>query len=431
MKMKQYQKVYQSIRDDILHGFLTKDDQLPSIRQAAIQFQVSKTTIEKAYMMLEDEGYIYACAQKGYYVLVDDDALTLRKQLLEPIQLEQPQYRYDLSKQAIDKDMFDFSIWKRYLKNVMELQDEIVTYGDVIGEQSLRQALSQYAYRMRKVFAYPENIIVGASVQVLLYQVLALHDKKKNIAIHKNGYVQAKRVIKDLGHTIISYETLTKEFLQHHHIDMLYIQQPMVYLNKKEREEILLWAQQNNTYIIEDDHNGELIDFHHIQSAWQKADMQHIVYIGSFSRLLPSSFRISYVVLPQSLFEIFNKKKMQYSPSASKIEQLALANYIVDGHLERYVKKLARYYNRKSQYVYEMLRAIFPYEQIELESVHLRYLITVDIFDMHQFDRCLKNSGVCVTIQHQKLMISFAGISQDDLYQALQIVQMAMLECRQ
>lgn len=430
MKMKQYQKVYQSIRDDILHGFLTKDDQLPSIRQAAIQFQVSKTTIEKAYIMLEDEGYIYACAQKGYYVLVDQDALTLRRQLLEPMQQEQPKYRYNLSKQAIDKDMFDFSIWKRYLKNVMELQDELVTYGDVIGEQSLRQALSQYAYRMRKVFAYPENIIVGASVQVLLYQVLALHDKKKIIAIHKNGYVQAKRVIKDLGHTIIFYETLTKEFLQHHHIDLLYIQHPMVYLNEKEREDILLWAQQNNTYIIEDDHNGELMDFHHIRSAWQKVDIHHIVYIGSFSRLLPSSFRISYVVLPQSLFDIFNKQKIQYSPSASKIEQLALANYIIDGHLERYVRKLARYYDRKAQYVYEMLRTIFPHEQIELESVHLRYLITVEVFNMDKLDKYLKNNGVCVTIKHQKLMISFAGSTQEDLYQALQIVQSALLQCR-
>ena len=431
MKLKQYQKVYESIRDDILHGFLKKGDKIASIRQAAKQFQVSKTTIEKAYYMLEDEGYIYACPQKGYFVLVSEDVLVLRKRIIDPIQKESFQYRFDLTKQAIDKEMFDFSIWKRYLKNVMELQDELVTYGNVIGEQRLRQALSQYAYRMRKVFAYPENIIVGASVQVLLYQVLALQNKKLNIAIHKNGYVQAKRVMKDLGHTIVIYETITKDFLQNYHIDMLYIQHPTIYLSEKEKENILLWAKQNNTYIIEDDHNGEFMDYHQIKSAWQKTDMHHMIYIGSFSRLLPSSFRISYIVLPQSLLEIFHKQKNQYSPSASKIEQLALANYIIDGHLERYVRKLAKYYNQKSKQVYEILCHIFPYQKIELDTMHLRYLVTVENnVDVDKLNMYLKTNGICLHISNRNLMISFVGISEDDLYQALQIIKKALTICK-
>lgn len=426
MKVKKYEKVYESIRNDILDGFLKKGDKLMSIHQAVFHFQVSKTSIEKAYYKLEEEGYIHAFPKKGYYVLVDSDSLTLRKQLLYPVEEKQQTYRYNISRQAIDKAMFDFTIWKRYLKNVMELQEELVTYGDVAGEWCLRQALSQYAYRMRKVLTYPERIVVGASVQILLYQVLALLKTKKVVAMHSDGYLQAKRTFMDLGYTIVYYDTLSVQWLTSHHVEMLYIQHPMLTLDEKQREEVLEWSLKYQAYIIEDDHNGELMNFYHLQPAFQKMDVNHIIYIGSFSRLLPSSFRISYVVMPQTLQKDFEKQKGYYSPSASKIEQIALANYIIDGHFDRYVKKLIKNYKEKSDVLIKLLQEVFKHAQVFVEPVHLRCYVRFEKHtNMRLFARFVEEEGICMDVQDDKFIISFAGIAMEDMKDVVMLLKKA------
>lgn len=68
-----------------------------------------------------------------------------------------------------------------------------------------------------------------------------------------------------------------------------------------------------------------------------KLDNDNIIYIGSFSKLLLPSIRISYMVLPDKLLSIFIKID-GYHQTASKLEQLALAMYIEDGQLSRHLK---------------------------------------------------------------------------------------------
>ena len=68
MKDYKYLEVYQTIVDDIENGYLKYNDKIPSIRKMAKQLDVSRTTVESAYLQLLVEGYIYVKEKVGYYV---------------------------------------------------------------------------------------------------------------------------------------------------------------------------------------------------------------------------------------------------------------------------------------------------------------------------------------------------------------------------
>ena len=63
-----YYYIYKSIRRDIEGGTLKKGEKLPSKRSLAEHLGVSLITIENAYQMLKDEGYIEPRERSGYYV---------------------------------------------------------------------------------------------------------------------------------------------------------------------------------------------------------------------------------------------------------------------------------------------------------------------------------------------------------------------------
>lgn len=69
------------ICDQIVNGFIRMKalglskggDQLPSVRQLALELCVNPNTIQKAYQMLEGVGVIYSVKGKGSF-FADDDA---------------------------------------------------------------------------------------------------------------------------------------------------------------------------------------------------------------------------------------------------------------------------------------------------------------------------------------------------------------------
>lgn len=63
-----YEKVAEDFKSQILKGILKPDDKMPSVRQLALTLNVNPNTIQKAYELLEREGYIYVVIGKGNFV---------------------------------------------------------------------------------------------------------------------------------------------------------------------------------------------------------------------------------------------------------------------------------------------------------------------------------------------------------------------------
>ena len=109
------------------------------------------------------------------------------------------------------------------------------------------------------------------------------------------------------------------------------------------RYELLQWAEENDSYIFEDDYDSELRYFGKPVPALQGLDANgHVIYLGSFSATLFASIKISYMVLPEELVEIFDRIKDRYSQTCSKAEQICLALYMEEGYYHRHIKKCRR-----------------------------------------------------------------------------------------
>lgn len=76
-----YEQIKSQIKDAVLEGGLSENEQLPSIRQLARDLKISVITTTRAYNDLMDEGFIVSVAGKGYFVAPRNNELLKERML--------------------------------------------------------------------------------------------------------------------------------------------------------------------------------------------------------------------------------------------------------------------------------------------------------------------------------------------------------------
>lgn len=76
-----YEQITKQIKSLIFSGELCEDDALPSIRNLAQELKISVITTKRAYVELENEGFIYSVPGKGSYVSVQNKELIKEKRM--------------------------------------------------------------------------------------------------------------------------------------------------------------------------------------------------------------------------------------------------------------------------------------------------------------------------------------------------------------
>lgn len=76
-----YEQVVEKFQILILNGILEADEQMPSVRKLAMDLSINPNTIQKAYTMLEQQGYIYPVKGKGAFVAKKETLLHQKKEV--------------------------------------------------------------------------------------------------------------------------------------------------------------------------------------------------------------------------------------------------------------------------------------------------------------------------------------------------------------
>ncbi|MDO4298332.1 MAG: GntR family transcriptional regulator [Lachnospiraceae bacterium] len=74
-----YEQIVERFETLIVNGILESDSQMPSVRSLAMELSINPNTIQKAYAMLEQEGYIYPVKGRGNFVS-GNEGLKVKKQ---------------------------------------------------------------------------------------------------------------------------------------------------------------------------------------------------------------------------------------------------------------------------------------------------------------------------------------------------------------
>jgi GntR family transcriptional regulator len=83
-----YQQIYDGVINLIIKGILRTGEKLPSVREMALQNNINPNTIQKAYKILESEGYIYSVKGKGNFVGEHDEVLDNYRSQLDALMHE-------------------------------------------------------------------------------------------------------------------------------------------------------------------------------------------------------------------------------------------------------------------------------------------------------------------------------------------------------
>ena len=348
-----YLQVYHHYRELIMDHRLPEGSRMPSLRKCAQELKLSRTTIESAYLQLAADGYIIAKAQSGYYVTgIASADPTPDKGHHQKL----PSIEYDFASSGVDRESFRFDLWQRYIKSALRQNDRILSYGEPQGESDLRQVLSEYVRQRRNVSCSPEDIVIGAGVQSLLHILCPLVKDKQTVSFPTPSFIQGSTVFSDHGFQV---DYRNKD------CDVIYVSPAHMtkwgeIMPVSRRMELVHHASENGSLIIEDDYENEFVYFQRpTPSLFNLAGGHGVVYIGSFSRLLLPSIRLSFMVLPPSLSRQYAAVAERYSQTASKVEQIALCQFIRDGHLTSQTKKLKKLYAQKLKELKNVVQNMF------------------------------------------------------------------------
>ncbi len=406
--MKKYTQIYNTIKDMILSGELCSGEKIPSVRKACKIYDVSMTTVQNAYFDLCADGYIIAHNKSGYFV--SEIAKTQPK---EEYFAEEKNIEFDLTGGSADEESFDFTLWQRYIKSALRQTDRLLSYSQAKGEYDLRCAVSQYIREKRNVIASPDRIIIGAGVQPLLQILCILLSNKKSVSFPDRSFVQGMGIFSGYGFDV---HTRDKD------ADIIYVSPSHMtrwgdVMPIKRRLELVEYSQEHNSLVIEDDYENEFLYNIKPTPSLYALGKGNIIYMGSFSAMLLPGIRISFMVLTKKLAEEYNKKSYLFAQTASKTEQIALCNYIRDGHIKSQTRKIRRLYTAKTKAFADLLKKELPDAKIEIGENTLQ-IVLISAFnkDLSVFEQF----GLRVFVEKYKkneivLVISPSAIPNSEL----------------
>lgn len=416
-----YKTLYQFIRQDIQQGKLKAQEKMPSKRALAKNLGISTISIENAYDQLICEGYIYSIPKKGYFVSQLENinqikTKTVPKRTASKIinfsAEEKKEAFFDFSSNQIENTCFPFSIWAKIVRETIAQKEkellEVSPYGGVF---ELRTAIANHLESFRGMSVNPDQIIVGAGTEYLYGLLIKLFGSEKTYCIENPGYKKLKLIYESnnakcipvhMDEQGICVDELRKNGGQIAHISPTHHFPTGICMPASRRYELLAWANEaDNHFIIEDDYDSEFrLKGKPIPPLYSMDVFGKVIYMNTFSKSLTSTIRISYMVLPEELAQLFNKKLSFYSCTISTFEQYSLASFITQGYFEKHINRMRLHYGRKRSRVIEIIKSVFSDNECKIiendSGLHFILEFKTDISDV-DLKKLLKDRNIIIS----------------------------------
>jgi GntR family transcriptional regulator/MocR family aminotransferase len=169
------------------------------------------------------------------------------------------------------------------------------------------------------------------------------------------------------------------------------------------RLELLDWANKNDVWVIEDDYNSEFRHQDSMIASLRSLDREgRVIYFGTFSKIMMPNLRLGYIVANRHFIEGFSRGRARIDVHTSGIGQLALAEFMREGHLLRHLRGMRRIYAARRKALIDAITALMPDDLTVSSAVtglHLVALFT-DAMQARRSDReaaaVLKQAGIHV-----------------------------------
>ncbi len=353
-----YIQIYEYFKNEIINGTYKAHTKLPSKRNLAKEYKISLNTVDNAYSKLIEEGFIYSKERQGFFVSDVGELYILDNKPIY-IKTENENIDYDFSYSGVSEE-FPYKIFKKISSNIFDNKD-VLEKVEYQGYLPLRIQIAEYLNKSRGFRTDASQIVISSGSEYLFQIIFKLISGK--FGIEDPGYSMLSNIMdtNDIKYNLISVDEngMNLKKLKKSDSDFCVLtpahQFPTgVIMNMQRRVELL--NMKKIKYIIEDDYDSEFKYSKRPVPALKSIDINDkVIYIGSFSKSISPSFRVSFMVLPFDLVEKYNKIFKYFICPVSIMVQKMLTTFIESGEFEKHLNRMRKIYSKKRQLLMDML----------------------------------------------------------------------------
>ncbi|PIB52551.1 GntR family transcriptional regulator [Pseudomonas sp. 2588-5] len=461
-----YRKIAEGLVTAIVEGRLPPGTLLPGTREMAQLLDVNRKTVILAYEEALTKGWLVSEPRRGTFVnaqLTPKPLPSRAQQSFAPPILAQanaPYFTQNAQVTALqhrqgalffdngtsDHRLLPQAVLHRYYRNALRnsFASNTVRYGSEGTGYELRCALAEMLRNNRGLTVSAENICLTQGTQISLYLTASLLLKPGDVVlVERLSYPPAWEIFRKLGAQLVTVDVDDEgcrtdqidRLCREHNVRMIYLtphhQFPTtVSLHAARRQQLLALAAQHDFCIIEEDYDHE---YHfngrpYLPLASDRSQ-RHVIYVGSLSKALGSTFRCSYVAAPAPVVEALHSNAALMLGDADAVAQKMLADLINNGELKKHLRRVSKEYRARRETLQTCLHAAFG-ERISVREPEGGLALWVRFDDQINVDQMVATAvdhGLVVRSGRQfspldqpenALRLGFASLNQDEIREA-------------
>lgn len=442
-----YLQLYEYIKGEIASGNFKSGDKLPSKRKLTDNLGISINTINTALFLLEEEGYIKAKERVGYFVEEFSDLYITEgtREYVGIVDEDSNHILYNFSPNAISYDNFPYYTFSKLFKETLQDEDpNLLMNPDSSGDDEFKRAIGKYLLESRALQVNPENIVISSGLEYLFQILFHIFSKDDIFALENPGYEILPPMIRSAGYEYksipVTEEGIDLVKLEESRANIAVITPSHQFptgriMPIKNRLDILNWAYSSESnYIIEDDYDSEFKYVGKTIEPLKSLDASDkVIYIGSFSKSVAPSMRISYMVLPTSLLQSLKQKAPFFICSVPRLNQIVMAKFLENGHFERHLNKMRRLYKKRREFAISELESYKGLADISGAEAGLHIVVDLKskISDEVLIEEFSKNNIHINAMSkyyssgkksENKFLLGFGGMEDEDIREGIRLL---------
>ncbi|QJR09908.1 HTH-type transcriptional regulatory protein GabR [Usitatibacter rugosus] len=374
-------QVYKSCLKAILDGRLARGSRLPSARELARDWRISRNTIDEALLQLQADGFLERRVGDGTYVSRDLPSTASRKPAAMRPASRAAQASYSAwAQRALHSrlpggspqpraffagfpalEFFPLDLWQRLTTRRYRTGGrDLLGYMPSMGLPALREATARHLAISRGVTCAPEQVmILNSLIQGVELLSRVLLERDDAVWVEEAGYPNVRTALSMSGARLVpvpmdeegldvaaGQELAPKPALVH--VTPAFQYPSGTRMSLQRRLALLEWANRSGAWIVEDDYQGDFnYEARNIEPLQALDRASRVIHLGTYTNAVFPSLRLAYMVIPPPLCAVFEAVRSQLDDHTHGIQQAVLADFIDGGHLSSHMRRMRSIYKSR------------------------------------------------------------------------------------
>lgn len=375
-----YLQLARRIAQDIVSGRLLPGTAMPGSRDLADSLDVNRKTVVLAYDELIAQGWLVTENRRGTFVSAQPPlgALLQRgtgdSREMAPGNMDAPPARVkpiDFSNAQPDPRLIPYeTVARAFRKSLVQCTRNPLEQPSPTGRAELREAIAAMLNMEKGLRIRAGNVCVVRSSQMGMFIALRVLTRPDDcVIVEKLTYASVRETLRASGARIL-HAGVDAQGVDVDEIERLCMAYPVravyvtpqhqfpttVRLSDERRRKLLRLAEKHDFILIEDDHDYVFDNARQAPLPLASMDTSgRVIYIGSLSKIFAPALQVGYVVGPAEFVQRCAGKMMLIDQHGNPATELAMADLMHSGELQRHALKMSRMYSERRQVLSEMI----------------------------------------------------------------------------